>query len=148
MADGRRFNILEPRFTLFEVTFAARVGRRLGFWPPFGLALTVEMVKSLGSCHQLDEVMETYTECIRQACDVAIPRKSSERRLTLPWLQQVKRDARRCGETCSFAEKCRTSTKLMSGACGITVTGPVTKLEQVKRCSTRTFRIASGPPVA
>ncbi|GBP96406.1 hypothetical protein EVAR_90503_1 [Eumeta japonica] len=39
--------------------------------------LTTEMVKSVGSCDQLDEVVETYTECIRQACDAAIPRKSS-----------------------------------------------------------------------
>ncbi|GBP23610.1 hypothetical protein EVAR_80227_1 [Eumeta japonica] len=41
--------------------------------------LTVEMVKSVGPCDQLDEVVETYTECIRQACDAAIPRKSSKR---------------------------------------------------------------------
>ncbi|GBP00887.1 hypothetical protein EVAR_50159_1 [Eumeta japonica] len=42
--------------------------------------LTTEMVKSVGSCDQLDEVVETYTECIRQACDAAIPRKSSSTR--------------------------------------------------------------------
>ncbi|GBP85083.1 Putative 115 kDa protein in type-1 retrotransposable element R1DM [Eumeta japonica] len=57
------------------------------------------MVKSVGSCDQLDEVVETYTECIRQACDAAIPRKSSSTRgLKPPWwspeLEGLKRDAR------------------------------------------------------
>ncbi|GBP97785.1 hypothetical protein EVAR_90918_1 [Eumeta japonica] len=61
--------------------------------------LTTEMVKSVGSCDQLDEVVETYTECIRQACDAAIPRKSSNTRgLKPPWwspeLEGLKRDAR------------------------------------------------------
>ncbi|GBP24166.1 hypothetical protein EVAR_10390_1 [Eumeta japonica] len=52
--------------------------------------LTVEMVKSVGSCDQLDEVVETYTECIRHACDVAIPRKSSKARgLKSPWREYV-----------------------------------------------------------
>ncbi|GBP97782.1 Putative 115 kDa protein in type-1 retrotransposable element R1DM [Eumeta japonica] len=105
------------------VTFAVRVEGRSGprplsgtrvyntakaRWSEFGTAmdaalnertLTTEMVKSVGSCDQLDEVVETYTECIRQACDAAIPRKSSSTRgLKPPWwspeLEGLKRDAR------------------------------------------------------
>ncbi|GBP46651.1 Putative 115 kDa protein in type-1 retrotransposable element R1DM [Eumeta japonica] len=60
--------------------------------------LTTEMVKSVGSCDQLDEVVETYTECIRQACDAAIPRKSSNTRGLKPLVESrvrgLKRDAR------------------------------------------------------
>ncbi|GBP88972.1 Retrovirus-related Pol polyprotein from type-1 retrotransposable element R1 [Eumeta japonica] len=61
--------------------------------------LTVKMVESLGSYDQLDEVIETCTECIRHACDAAIPRKSSKARgLKPPWwsreLEGLKRDAR------------------------------------------------------
>ncbi|GBP97955.1 hypothetical protein EVAR_82189_1 [Eumeta japonica] len=59
--------------------------------------LTTEMVKSVGSCDQLDEVVETYTECIRQACDAAIPRKSSNTRGLKPLVESrvrgLKRDA-------------------------------------------------------
>ncbi|GBP73889.1 hypothetical protein EVAR_82718_1 [Eumeta japonica] len=60
--------------------------------------LTVEMVKSVGSCDELDEVVETYTECIRQACNAAIPRKSSKARGLKPlwWspeLEGLKREA-------------------------------------------------------
>ncbi|GBP98226.1 hypothetical protein EVAR_62932_1 [Eumeta japonica] len=61
--------------------------------------LTTEMVKSVGSCDQLDEVVETYTECIRQACDAAIPRKSSNTRGLKPLVESrvrgLKRDARK-----------------------------------------------------
>ncbi|GBP26465.1 Putative 115 kDa protein in type-1 retrotransposable element R1DM [Eumeta japonica] len=61
--------------------------------------LTVEIVKSVGSCDQLNDVVETYTECIRQACVTAIPRKRSKTRgLKPPWwspeLEKLKRDAR------------------------------------------------------
>ncbi|GBP51265.1 hypothetical protein EVAR_48358_1 [Eumeta japonica] len=48
-------------------------------------ALTVEMVKFVGSYDQLDGIVETYTECIRQACDATSPPKNSKRRLKLPW---------------------------------------------------------------
>ncbi|GBP96048.1 hypothetical protein EVAR_63147_1 [Eumeta japonica] len=61
-------------------------------------ALTIEMVKSVGSCDQVDDVVETYTEYIRHACDVGIPSRNSERRLKLPWwipeLEGLKKDAR------------------------------------------------------
>ncbi|GBP93909.1 hypothetical protein EVAR_90909_1 [Eumeta japonica] len=55
--------------------------------------LTTEMVKSVGSCDQLDEVVETYTECIRQACDAAIPRKSSNTRGLKPLVESRVRGA-------------------------------------------------------
>ncbi|GBP66123.1 hypothetical protein EVAR_51292_1 [Eumeta japonica] len=48
--------------------------------------LTVEIVKSVGSCDLLDKILETYIKCIRQACDVAIPPRNSKHRLKLPWL--------------------------------------------------------------
>ncbi|GBP88451.1 hypothetical protein EVAR_68221_1 [Eumeta japonica] len=34
---------------------------------------------------QLGEIVEIYTGCIRQACDAAMPSRSSERRLKLLW---------------------------------------------------------------
>ncbi|GBP61081.1 hypothetical protein EVAR_48580_1 [Eumeta japonica] len=43
--------------------------------------LTVKMVKSVGSCDQLEEVVKTYIELMRQACNIAIPLKSSKRGL-------------------------------------------------------------------
>ncbi|GBP39697.1 hypothetical protein EVAR_25521_1 [Eumeta japonica] len=47
--------------------------------------LTIEMVKSVGSCDQLNEIVEAYTECIRQGCEAAIPPRNSEHRLKLSW---------------------------------------------------------------
>ncbi|GBP01033.1 hypothetical protein EVAR_2307_1 [Eumeta japonica] len=90
-------------------TFAKRIGRRSGPWPASGTwvyntaksrfsdvgaamnaalneqALTVEIVKSVGSCDQFDEIVDTYIGCIRQTCETAILRRISERRLKLSW---------------------------------------------------------------
>ncbi|GBP40989.1 hypothetical protein EVAR_26070_1 [Eumeta japonica] len=76
------------------------------------LALTVKMVKSVMiksveetrvSCNQLNDVVETYNKCIRQACEPAIPLKDSERKLKLPWwnselggLNHNSRNKKRC----------------------------------------------------
>ncbi|GBP82535.1 Putative 115 kDa protein in type-1 retrotransposable element R1DM [Eumeta japonica] len=104
------------------VTFAVRMGKRSGPRPPTGTrvyntakarwsefaaamdaalaerALTVEMVESVDSCDRLDGIVETYTECIQQACEIAIPPRNSKRRLKLPWwspeLEGLKKDAR------------------------------------------------------
>ncbi|GBP90792.1 Retrovirus-related Pol polyprotein from type-1 retrotransposable element R1 [Eumeta japonica] len=103
------------------VTFAVRMGKRSGPRPPTGTqvyntakarwsefgaamdaalierALTLEMVESVDSCDRLDGIVETYTECIRQACETAIPLRNSKRRLKLPWwspeLEGLKKDA-------------------------------------------------------
>ncbi|GBP51309.1 hypothetical protein EVAR_34095_1 [Eumeta japonica] len=111
-----------PGCRVIQKAFAVRMGRRSGPRPPtgtrvynttkarwseFGTAmdaaltertLTVEMVKSADSCDQLDGIVETYTECIRQAYEAAIPPRNSERRLKLPWccpeLEGLKKDAR------------------------------------------------------
>ncbi|GBP21028.1 Retrovirus-related Pol polyprotein from type-1 retrotransposable element R1 [Eumeta japonica] len=104
------------------VTFAVRMGKRSGPRPPTGTrvyntakarwsefaaamdaalaerALTVEMVESVDSCDRLDGIVETYTECIQQACEIAIPPRNSKRRLKFPWwspeLEGLKKDAR------------------------------------------------------
>ncbi|GBP24119.1 Retrovirus-related Pol polyprotein from type-1 retrotransposable element R1 [Eumeta japonica] len=103
-------------------TFAVRMGRRSGPRPPtgtriyntakarwseFGAAMdavlierapTVEMVESVDSCDRLNGIVETYTECIRQACKAAIPSRNSKCRLKLPWwspeLEGLKKDVR------------------------------------------------------
>ncbi|GBP65853.1 Retrovirus-related Pol polyprotein from type-1 retrotransposable element R1 [Eumeta japonica] len=55
------------------------------------------MVEVVDSCDRLDEVVDLYTECVQHACDTAIPRKRSVRRLKLPWwspeLERLKKDA-------------------------------------------------------
>ncbi|GBP65866.1 Retrovirus-related Pol polyprotein from type-1 retrotransposable element R1 [Eumeta japonica] len=60
-------------------------------------ALTAGMVEVVNSCERLDEVVDLYTECVQHACDTAIPRKRSMRRLKLPWwspeLEGLKKDA-------------------------------------------------------
>ncbi|GBP61694.1 hypothetical protein EVAR_43632_1 [Eumeta japonica] len=60
-------------------------------------ALTAGMVEVVDSCDRLDEVVDLYTECVQHACDTAIPRKRSMRRLKLPWwspeLEGLKKDA-------------------------------------------------------
>ncbi|GBP96373.1 hypothetical protein EVAR_65703_1 [Eumeta japonica] len=67
--------------------------------------LTTEMVKSVGSCDQLDEVVETYTECIRQACDAAILRKSSNTRGLKPLVESRVRGAEtRCAHRSGASE--------------------------------------------
>ncbi|GBP00875.1 hypothetical protein EVAR_50153_1 [Eumeta japonica] len=90
------------------VTFAVRMGKRSGPRPPPPVhgsttqqrldgpssqqpwmllaerALTVEMVESVDSCDRLDGIVEAYTECIQQACEISIPPRNSKRRLKLP----------------------------------------------------------------
>ncbi|GBP96414.1 Putative 115 kDa protein in type-1 retrotransposable element R1DM [Eumeta japonica] len=60
-------------------------------------ALTAGTVEVVDSCDRLDEVVDLYTECVKHACDTAIPRKRSMRRPKLPWwspeLEGLKRDA-------------------------------------------------------
>ncbi|GBP98468.1 hypothetical protein EVAR_59894_1 [Eumeta japonica] len=68
LSGTRVYNTAKARWSEFAAAMDAALNER---------TLTTEMVKSVGSCDQLDEVVETYTECIRQACDAAIPRKSS-----------------------------------------------------------------------
>ncbi|GBP47015.1 Retrovirus-related Pol polyprotein from type-1 retrotransposable element R1 [Eumeta japonica] len=90
LSGTRVYNTAKARWSEFAAAMDAALNER---------TLTTEMVKSVGSCDQLDEVVETYTECIRQACDAAIPRKSSNTRgLKPPWwspeLEGLKRDAR------------------------------------------------------
>ncbi|GBP92810.1 Putative 115 kDa protein in type-1 retrotransposable element R1DM [Eumeta japonica] len=48
-------------------------------------ALTAGTVEVVDSCDRLDEVVDLYTECVKHACDTAIPRKRSMRRPKLPW---------------------------------------------------------------
>ncbi|GBP96474.1 hypothetical protein EVAR_48137_1 [Eumeta japonica] len=59
--------------------------------------LTAGTVEVVDSCDRLDEVVDLYTECVKHACDTAIPRKRSMRRPKLPWwspeLEGLKRDA-------------------------------------------------------
>ncbi|GBO98306.1 hypothetical protein EVAR_84188_1 [Eumeta japonica] len=43
-------------------------------------ALTAGTVEVVDSCDRLDEVVDLYTECVKHACDTAIPRKRSMRR--------------------------------------------------------------------
>ncbi|GBP97305.1 Retrovirus-related Pol polyprotein from type-1 retrotransposable element R1 [Eumeta japonica] len=43
------------------------------------------MVESVDSCDRLDGIVEAYTECIQQACEISIPPRNSKRRLKLPW---------------------------------------------------------------
>ncbi|GBP21019.1 Retrovirus-related Pol polyprotein from type-1 retrotransposable element R1 [Eumeta japonica] len=79
------------------VTFEIRTGGRPGPGPFRGAGLTAEMVESVDSCDQLDGVVELYTECVRCACDAAIPPKRSTRKVKLPWwspeLEGLKKDA-------------------------------------------------------
>ncbi|GBP72931.1 hypothetical protein EVAR_41147_1 [Eumeta japonica] len=77
LSTGTRvYNTVKARWSEFGTAMNAALTER---------TLTFEMVKSVGSCDQFDEVVETYTECIRQACESAIPPRNSERRLKLPW---------------------------------------------------------------
>ncbi|GBP96903.1 hypothetical protein EVAR_84156_1 [Eumeta japonica] len=91
LSGTRVYNTAKARWSEFRTAMDVALNER---------TLTTEMVKSVGSCDPLDEVVETYTECIRQACDAAIPRKSSNTRgLKPPWwspeLEGLKRDARK-----------------------------------------------------
>ncbi|GBP08076.1 hypothetical protein EVAR_39395_1 [Eumeta japonica] len=85
----RVYNTAKARCPEFGATMDAALAER---------ALTVEMVESVDSCDRLDGIVETYTECIRQACEAAIPPRNSKRRLKLPWwspeLEGLKKDAR------------------------------------------------------
>ncbi|GBP28280.1 hypothetical protein EVAR_11739_1 [Eumeta japonica] len=85
----RVYNTAKARWSEFETAMDFALNER---------TLTVEMVKSVGSCNQLDEVVETYTKCIQQACDAAIPRRSSKRGLKPLWwspeLKRLKKDVR------------------------------------------------------
>ncbi|GBP33038.1 Putative 115 kDa protein in type-1 retrotransposable element R1DM [Eumeta japonica] len=65
LSGTRIYNTAKARWSEFGTAMAAALNER---------TLTVEMVKSVSSCDQLDEVVETYTECIQQSCDAAIPR--------------------------------------------------------------------------
>ncbi|GBP26545.1 hypothetical protein EVAR_86048_1 [Eumeta japonica] len=47
-------------------------------------AVTVEMMKFVDSCDQHDEIVGIYTECIRQAREIAISPRKSEGKLELP----------------------------------------------------------------
>ncbi|GBP04183.1 hypothetical protein EVAR_19131_1 [Eumeta japonica] len=89
LSGTRVYNTAKARWSEFAAAMDAALNER---------TLTTEMVKSVGSCDQLDEVVETYTECIRQACDAAIPRKSSNTRGLKPLVESrvrgLKRDAR------------------------------------------------------
>ncbi|GBP90798.1 Putative 115 kDa protein in type-1 retrotransposable element R1DM [Eumeta japonica] len=81
LSGTRVYNTAKARWSEFGTAMDAALNER---------TLTVEMVKSVGSCDQLDEVVETYTECIRQAYNAAFPRKSSKTR-------GLKRDVRTKG---------------------------------------------------
>ncbi|GBP30778.1 hypothetical protein EVAR_82520_1 [Eumeta japonica] len=74
--------ILHPRFIT-----RSRLPYEWGDGPALGLFLDL-----------LNEILETYAGCIRQACDATIPPRSSKRRLKLTWwspkLEGQKRDAR------------------------------------------------------
>ncbi|GBO98349.1 hypothetical protein EVAR_84206_1 [Eumeta japonica] len=78
LSGTRVYNTAKARWSEFAAAMDAALNER---------TLTTEMVKSVGSCDQLDEVVETYTECIRQACDAAIPRKSSNTRGLKPLVE-------------------------------------------------------------
>ncbi|GBP91349.1 hypothetical protein EVAR_59550_1 [Eumeta japonica] len=68
-------NIAKVRWSEFGTVIDVALTKR---------AVTVEMVKSVSSCDRFDEIVGTYTECIRQACEAAIPSRNSECRLKLP----------------------------------------------------------------
>ncbi|GBP46528.1 hypothetical protein EVAR_45948_1 [Eumeta japonica] len=55
-SDTQVYNTAKARRSEFEEEIDAALNER---------ALTVKMVKPVGSCDQLDEFVETYTECIR-----------------------------------------------------------------------------------
>ncbi|GBP89240.1 LINE-1 reverse transcriptase homolog [Eumeta japonica] len=75
LSATRIYNTAKARWSEFRTAMDIALNERTP---------TVEMVKSVGSCDQLDEVVETYTECIRKICNAAIPRRSSKRGLKLP----------------------------------------------------------------
>ncbi|GBP47892.1 hypothetical protein EVAR_33609_1 [Eumeta japonica] len=92
-SDTRVYSTAKAPWLEFETAMDAALSEQ---------GLIVEMVKSLSSYDQLNDVVETYTECFRQASDAAIPRKSSERKLKLPWWnpQLLSRWSTWSGTTC------------------------------------------------
>ncbi|GBP78752.1 Putative 115 kDa protein in type-1 retrotransposable element R1DM [Eumeta japonica] len=84
----RVYNTAKARWSEFLLAFDNAKQER---------GLTAEMVESVDSCDQLDGVVELYTECVRCACDAAIPPKRSTRKVKLPWwspeLEGLKKDA-------------------------------------------------------
>ncbi|GBP18606.1 hypothetical protein EVAR_14376_1 [Eumeta japonica] len=98
LSGTRVYNTAKARWSEFAAAMDAALNER---------TLTTEMVKSVGSCDQLDEVVETYTECIRQACDAAIPRKSSNTRgLKPPGGVPSQRAETRCAHKEAAHPKC------------------------------------------
>ncbi|GBP97450.1 hypothetical protein EVAR_61157_1 [Eumeta japonica] len=86
--NTRIYNTAKARWSEFLTAFDNAKEER---------ALTAGTVEVVDSCDRLDEVVDLYTECVKHACDTAIPRKRSMRRPKLPWwspeLEGLKRDA-------------------------------------------------------